>query len=65
MFKGVNKSASPTPPPFHEMPKYIAKPSTHSIQSTIFFTFYKGSLRSPVRGTDWSGLPDLSPSVTR
>ena len=27
--------------------------------------YYIGSLRSPVRGTDWSGLPDLSPSVAR
>ena len=27
--------------------------------------YYIGSLRSPVRGTDWSGKPDLSPSGTR
>ena len=45
---------SPTPPPFHVMLLY-----------RIFVQNICCSLRSLMRGTDWSAKADLSPSVAR
>ena len=40
-------------------------PTFHRVERGTYKLLLIGSLRSPVRGTDWSGLPDLSPSVAR